>query len=610
MACNSSVVIDALTSNYASTPTIYFYCKYNETPRAKAFSIIRSLLRQLSVASETLGPEILGAFRSTKGLGDITASLDFSDVEALFTGAISQTGGAFVVIDALDECVEHARVELISFLRELLALDSCQVKIFLTSRPEDDLHHSLRDQRTYAIGVSDTAQDIGSFVTCSVDDLIGRKALLYGKPVTQDLRDYLITTLTKEADGVYVILCVSEGLLSEYDMLRCRNRFLWARYQLEAICELGNETQIRDQLRHLPRGLEETYISVWERIRGFSKAKSSMAYRVLKWILSATRPLSSEEIIIASAIKPLDTKFQEQQTFSLGFLVSACGNLVYEDYKGDLRFVHTSVQEFLMQQPELKDAEGFVADVCFTALAFPQPPTAIWGYVARNWAQHARCWREINDNRNTLIERFLLSAPRLEEWARALSKVQLLRSVDSATPPLPPIKYGAIGICASFNIPIVLDHLLRRNAKHSEGNYSELVSSALLLAAAGGHFDVANSLLKAGADTRWRASNRLVTLQFNWQTGYGVGAILPDIVSHGRNTLSATALQVAAGGGHTKVVTLLLEHNAKINDCGLFIVPRDHLGRNNVRSEPDITTIDTSLILCRYSAKRPCKQHA
>ena len=213
LACNSSSVIDALTTDYASTPTIYFYCKYNEQPRAQAFSIIRSLLRQLSVASQTFSPEILSAFSSTD-----KAPLAFSDIERLFTVAMSQIEKAFIIIDALDECLESERAELISFLRKLLALNSCQVKIFLTSRPEG--HRKLsRGQQTWAIGVSDTIQDIRSFVARTVEDLISREALLSGH-VTSEFKDDLITALTKEADGVYVLPCVGEGLLRIHDMLR------------------------------------------------------------------------------------------------------------------------------------------------------------------------------------------------------------------------------------------------------------------------------------------------------------------------------------------------------------------------------------------------------
>ena len=123
---------------------------------------------------------------------------------------MSQTGEAFVVLDALDECEEEERKVLISFLRKLLALDGCQVKIFLTSRPEDGLHRSFKDSQskdilTYRIDVDDTVQDIGPFVTQRVDELIESKALLYGTPVTQDFREHLITTLIQEADGVYVL---------------------------------------------------------------------------------------------------------------------------------------------------------------------------------------------------------------------------------------------------------------------------------------------------------------------------------------------------------------------------------------------------------------------
>jgi hypothetical protein len=70
-----------------------------------------------------------------------------------------------------------------SLLRRLLDLDSCQVKIFLTSRPEDGLHRLFKGPRsknllTYKIDVDDTVQDIGPFVTQRVDELIETEAFL------------------------------------------------------------------------------------------------------------------------------------------------------------------------------------------------------------------------------------------------------------------------------------------------------------------------------------------------------------------------------------------------------------------------------------------------
>jgi hypothetical protein len=118
-ACHSSIVTDALTATYKSTPTIYFYCKFNEQPRKQAYNIIRSLLKQWSVASEALSPEVLAAFHGAKGKGNPTTSLSRSDAERLFTGAMSETGEAFVVVDALDECEGEERTILISFAQTI-----------------------------------------------------------------------------------------------------------------------------------------------------------------------------------------------------------------------------------------------------------------------------------------------------------------------------------------------------------------------------------------------------------------------------------------------------------------------------------------------------------
>ena len=55
------------------------------------------------------------------------------------------------------------------------------------------------------MNTNNTVQYIGLFATQRVDELIESKALLYVRPVTQDFRQHLIMTLTREADGVYIL---------------------------------------------------------------------------------------------------------------------------------------------------------------------------------------------------------------------------------------------------------------------------------------------------------------------------------------------------------------------------------------------------------------------
>ena len=296
--------------------------------------------------------------------------------------------------------------------------------------------------------------------------------------------------------------------------------------------------------------------------------------------------------MMATAINPLDTALQEQEQVPLEHLISACGNLVYLDEKADvLRFVHFSVQEFLKRQPELKDAEGFVTDVCYTALSFPQRPAAIWGYAADNWLRHTRCWREISGDRGTLIERFLLAAPRLKEWVTYFTK----RAGQWKGIRHPFSWYGAIGVCASFNLPVVLDHLLQRNAENFGEDFPESVSAALLLAAAGGYFSVADLLVKAGANTRWQMANFGVSLRLERQSSYGMEAMLQAIAaSNGLG--SATALQVAAGGGHEEVVKLLLKADADVNCMCNLRVSLSYWSGNDVGGGPGIIAMDMILI--------------
>ena len=335
---------------------------------------------------------------------------------------------------------------------------------------------------------------------------------------------------------------------------------------------------------------------IWDKVRSFPKMKSSRAYRTIKWLLSATRPLKREEIIMATAIKPLDTTFQGQEEVSLEYLISACGNLVYLDEQEDiLRLVHFSAQEFLVRQPELKDPEGFVAVVCFTALGFSQQPAAIWDYAVDNWWRHARCWREINGTQSTLIGRFLLVAPRLEEWLTDFGRLYRWGKVL-----LPPSKYGAIGVCASFDLPIILSHLLQRGLKHFgghfEGGFSKLISAALLLAAVEGHLSIVELLIKAGANTRWHMSGYVVTFQLSGQIGYrnGITASLSPSERGG----SMTALQAAAVVGHDKVLKLLLKAAAGVNDQGHFKL---YCGPavGTVRIDLGIAVMGAILTLCR-----------
>lgn len=195
----SSHVVDALTVTYPSIPTIYFYCNYGEEKWQTTSSIVRSLLKQLSIKFKSLDPRLLDIF-------DNGTSLSLDTSERLFAAALLRTETTFVVVDALDECSKEERKSLVELLKRQLYLD-CNVKIFLASRDESDLRGILMDSISYRINADDTATDITPFVTAKIDDLIQTRQILHGN-VSPGLKKDLIETISGEADG----MCVSYHL--------------------------------------------------------------------------------------------------------------------------------------------------------------------------------------------------------------------------------------------------------------------------------------------------------------------------------------------------------------------------------------------------------------
>lgn len=193
--------MDTLTETYKSTPTLYFYCNYAEPTRREALSIVRSLLKQLSAKDKELDPTIISAF-------DDATSLSLDASKDLLKTAISRFEDVYIIVDALDECLEteseKERELLVEFLAQLSSFEGCNVKMFLTSRFDNDLHQMLKDNHSYQINADDTTKDIQPFIAARIDDLVRREKLLRGGIVTPKLREELIMTLSRGADGMYV----------------------------------------------------------------------------------------------------------------------------------------------------------------------------------------------------------------------------------------------------------------------------------------------------------------------------------------------------------------------------------------------------------------------
>jgi selenocysteine-specific translation elongation factor len=103
-----------------------------------------------------------------------------------------------IVIDALDECDPARRHELLEALDILIQRSSNMLKIFVSSRDDNDIVCRLSITPNVIINARDNHYDITRFVRREVDKAISNKRLLSGK-VSQQLRHDIITTLTLKA---------------------------------------------------------------------------------------------------------------------------------------------------------------------------------------------------------------------------------------------------------------------------------------------------------------------------------------------------------------------------------------------------------------------------
>jgi hypothetical protein len=124
-----------------------------------------------------------------------------------FASLIEDLSEVYVVFDALDECLEQERKDIISFITGIVTIsDSCCVKVFVTSRREMDIAKAFEDRRipTIPIQADNVASDIKSFVRSQVETLQRGE---HGKTLyvtSENLKEKIILTLAAKADGMQV----------------------------------------------------------------------------------------------------------------------------------------------------------------------------------------------------------------------------------------------------------------------------------------------------------------------------------------------------------------------------------------------------------------------
>ena len=160
-------------------------------------NILRSFVRQLSTSPNKDGIQDSLVQLYHQKQRDGSNKLTIPESETLLFKLIQAYPQTILILDALDECHQHRRAELIEVFNRLIK-NPKRVKIFISSRRDLDIKHQLEKRANIEIEATDNQDDIGRFVA----DRISQDQKVRRKPIPEDLQKEIVQTLLEKSRGM------------------------------------------------------------------------------------------------------------------------------------------------------------------------------------------------------------------------------------------------------------------------------------------------------------------------------------------------------------------------------------------------------------------------
>ena len=197
---------------------MFLYCNYKENREATVY--IRLAMKQLCRRLDNLPTEL----ENIHNKHDRNASEPTLDeLRPVFAAITKQFNCIFLVLDALDECTDEQRKDMVDFLKWVIvdpgtmdppsaihdtttithSQNQGTVKLFVTSRKEPDISRAFRAFPKIEIEAKTVDKDIEVYVSTQLEQRLqdGRLRLRDGS-----LKHKILRTLIGKSNGMYVKL--------------------------------------------------------------------------------------------------------------------------------------------------------------------------------------------------------------------------------------------------------------------------------------------------------------------------------------------------------------------------------------------------------------------
>ncbi|KAJ7362830.1 hypothetical protein DFH08DRAFT_841545 [Mycena albidolilacea] len=529
----ASKVVDHLTtgSETKNVGVACLYLNHKEVDAQTPVNLLSGLWRQL-VFGRDVGPVAKQLYRLHH---EKRTTPSMKEVVDLLHSCFTEFSKVYIIVDALDEHPEDQRWILLQHLATM----GPTVNVMIMSRP--NITPATSHPNLDAIKIHANADDLRKYV----DTQIQRSPRFLTHLRTQpELRDEIHTKISETADGM----------------------FLLAKLHLESLMAKPTIKAVREALKRLPKGLNDTYDIVMQRIDSQSEEDRNVAHSALTWVVNAKRPLTVEEVQTALAIEPNTQQLDKDNLMDIELILAACAGLVILDgQRSVVRLVHYTTQEYLdsIQTEQFPDAQMEITRTLLTFLAFDGLPDSSWNIrklpplveYSQYCLLHAIGKPEVQ-LQNMILE-FLGCAP---QWRQAMLWRWNTPPWDFMDWPLQP---SALWIAAAADLAETSKCLLEE-AQMTKCS----ASSALWIASYYGHLAIVQLLLENGVDMNTPTEQYGPPLTAASEAGHHT--IVRWLLQNGADTNArggeyGCALHTALANKQEKIAYLLIEHGADVN---------------------------------------------
>jgi len=194
----SSTIIEHLRNSAKSAHVpLYFYFDFTDTHKQTFEDMLRSLVRQL-YRGQPDSRRPLEKLRESPN--ESNRQLSKTSLKGVFLAMLSEVDNVSIVLDALDEST--TRSELLAWLQGILKAGSCECRVLVTARREQDIESAFqcwtRSEDRISIRGNEVDRDIRSYVRHTV---CNSKGLSKWRKMPEVLRE-IGTELMNRADGM------------------------------------------------------------------------------------------------------------------------------------------------------------------------------------------------------------------------------------------------------------------------------------------------------------------------------------------------------------------------------------------------------------------------